>query len=48
MFGCSFATSAGRCTRGIYGSIITLKDDPDYDYILIIDSEGLLSSEKSD
>ena len=22
MFGCLFATSAGRCTKGIYGSII--------------------------
>ena len=48
MFGCLFATSTGRCTKGIYGSIMELKGNPDYDLLFIIDSEGLMSSEKND
>jgi hypothetical protein len=48
MFGCLFATSTGRCTKGIYGSIMTLEGNKDYDLLFIIDSEGLQSSEKSD
>lgn len=46
MFGCVFATSVGRCTKGIYGSIIKLNENLDYDYALIIDTEGLLSQHK--
>jgi len=45
MFGCVFATSTGRCTKGVYGSIFSI-NHPDYDYVLIIDSEGLQSNEK--
>lgn len=48
MFGCLFATSTGRCTKGIYGSIMEIKDNKDYDYLFIIDSEGLMSTEKND
>ena len=43
LFGCNFQTSAGRCTRGIYGTYIRLKNCPKYDGVLILDTEGLLS-----
>ena len=64
MFGTLFDVREGRCTRGIYGSLVklaksnqtsksTLKkvlntDISDIDYIMLIDTEGLLSIEKSD
>ena len=43
LFGCNFQTSAGRCTRGIYGTYIKLTDINNYDGIFILDTEGLLS-----
>ena len=43
LFGCTFQTSAGRCTRGIYGTYIGLKDTREFDGILVLDTEGLLS-----
>ncbi|KAL4501811.1 hypothetical protein ABPG73_019948 [Tetrahymena malaccensis] len=45
--GCNFYVSDGRCTRGIYGTLVKSKV-PEFDYILVIDSEGLLSLEKDD
>ncbi|KAL4486817.1 hypothetical protein ABPG72_006649 [Tetrahymena utriculariae] len=45
--GCDFYVSEGRCTRGIYGTLVKSKV-PEFDYILVIDSEGLLSLEKDD
>ncbi|CAF3979690.1 unnamed protein product [Rotaria magnacalcarata] len=64
MFGTLFDVREGRCTRGIYGSLVKLiksnqnsgntsgrtlsADIPDIDYIMLIDTEGLLSIEKSD
>ncbi|EAS02094.2 hypothetical protein TTHERM_00557750 (macronuclear) [Tetrahymena thermophila SB210] len=45
--GCDFYVSDGRCTRGIYGTLVKSKI-PEFDYILVIDSEGLLSQEKDD
>ncbi|RNA20096.1 von Willebrand factor type A domain containing [Brachionus plicatilis] len=47
MFGCDFTVSDGRCTRGIYGSLIKSNSD-DFDYYLILDTEGLQSIEKGD
>ncbi|CAF0853008.1 unnamed protein product [Adineta steineri] len=47
MFGTLFDVRDGRCTRGIYGSIIKSHIEG-IDYILLIDTEGLLSIEKSD
>jgi hypothetical protein len=47
MFGCIFATNSGRCTKGIYGSIMKLEGNEDYDFLFIIDSEGLQSGEKN-
>lgn len=40
LFGCGFATSAGRCTKGLY---ISLMQHPDGSYLIIVDTEGLLS-----
>ncbi len=56
MFGTLFDVREGRCTRGIYGSLVKLvksnqtlnSEMPDIDYIMLIDTEGLLSIEKSD
>jgi predicted GTPase len=64
MFGTLFDVREGRCTRGIYGSLVKLiksnqndnhtlgkalnAEISDIDYIMLIDTEGLLSIEKSD
>ena len=50
MFGCDFSVSDGRCTRGIYGSFIkaTGESANKFDYLLVLDTEGLQSIEKGD
>ena len=50
MFGCDFSVSDGRCTRGIYGSFIKATDESanEFDYLLVLDTEGLQSIEKGD
>ncbi|CAF0875790.1 unnamed protein product [Adineta steineri] len=64
MFGTLFDVREGRCTRGIYGSLVKLPrldqgvksnlgkilnaNISDIDYLLLIDTEGLLSIEKGD
>ena len=46
-FGCKFLTSAGRCTRGIYGSLCKLNKTVDYtNQFLILDTEGLDAIER--
>ncbi|XP_067114647.1 interferon-induced very large GTPase 1-like [Osmerus mordax] len=51
MFGLQFTVSAGRCTRGAFMQLI--KVDPDivdqleYEYVLVVDTEGLRSPELS-
>ena len=41
-FGCKFLTSAGRCTRGVYGSLSKLSRTVNLtDHFLILDTEGL-------
>ena len=42
-FGCNFRVSAGRCTIGMYLSVIRWRDHT----IVILDTEGLLSLEES-
>jgi hypothetical protein len=48
MFGLEFPVSAGRCTRGAFASLLpvsdSLKSASNFDYILIIDTEGLRGS----
>ncbi|KAL6483818.1 hypothetical protein MHYP_G00086900, partial [Metynnis hypsauchen] len=49
MFGLQFAVSAGRCTRGAFMQLMRVKDeDKDqlkFDYLLVVDTEGLQSLE---
>ena len=47
-FGCKFLTSAGRCTRGIYGSLSRLSQPINLsNQLLILDTEGLDGGSKS-
>ena len=51
LFGAQFLSSAGRCTRGIYGCIIDIKSGvkkTHFKKILILDSEGIQSTEALD
>ncbi|CAF3833086.1 unnamed protein product [Rotaria sordida] len=56
LFGTLFEVREGRCTQGVYGTLVKIRSKevthnlipPDYDYILLIDTEGLLSIEKGD
>ncbi|CAF1511769.1 unnamed protein product [Rotaria sp. Silwood1] len=47
MFGTLFDVRDGRCTRGIYGSFVKSNSN-DFDYIMLIDTEGLLGAERGD
>ena len=48
MFGLEFPVSAGRCTRGAFASLLPVSDSfkstSKFDYVLIVDSEGLRGS----
>ncbi|KAI2649431.1 Interferon-induced very large GTPase 1 [Labeo rohita] len=49
MFGLQFAVSAGRCTRGAFMQLIKVSEDMKkqvmFDYILVVDTEGLRAPE---
>lgn len=46
MFGLQFAVSAGRCTRGVYVQLVPVNSKQfKFDYILVVDTEGLRASE---
>ncbi|XP_065132760.1 interferon-induced very large GTPase 1-like isoform X2 [Paramisgurnus dabryanus] len=49
MFGLQFAVSAGRCTRGAFMQLVRvsdeMKDQLKFDYILVVDTEGLRALE---
>ncbi|CAF0816771.1 unnamed protein product [Rotaria sordida] len=47
MFGTLFDVRNGRCTRGVYGSFVK-SNIPSFDYIMLLDTEGLLGTEKGD
>ncbi|XDV22035.1 hypothetical protein PO909_027008 [Leuciscus waleckii] len=53
MFGLQFAVSAGRCTRGAFMQLIRvseemkMKEKLKFDYILVVDTEGLRALELS-
>ncbi|XP_062340018.1 interferon-induced very large GTPase 1-like isoform X2 [Osmerus eperlanus] len=51
MFGLQFTVSAGRCTRGAFMQLIkvdpALVDQLKYEYVLVLDTEGLRSPELS-
>jgi hypothetical protein len=46
LFGCDFTSSAGRCTKGIYGTYFEIENKNLYecDAILILDTEGLFTN----
>ena len=49
LFGTSFLSSSGRCTKGVYGSILRFRaNDGKNKRILILDTEGIQSSEARD
>ncbi|KAK7159916.1 hypothetical protein R3I94_006064 [Phoxinus phoxinus] len=49
MFGLQFAVSSGRCTRGAFMQLVKVSDEikkeMNFDYILVVDTEGLRSLE---
>ncbi|XP_049417992.1 interferon-induced very large GTPase 1-like isoform X3 [Epinephelus fuscoguttatus] len=49
MFGLQFAVSAGRCTKGAFMQLVKVSDeikkDFEFDYILVVDTEGLRALE---
>ena len=47
LFGLQFTVSAGRCTRGVFGQLVPVdqRKNLPYDYIFVIDSEGLRAPE---
>uniref|UniRef100_A0AAR2LBB4 VLIG-type G domain-containing protein n=1 Tax=Pygocentrus nattereri TaxID=42514 RepID=A0AAR2LBB4_PYGNA len=49
MFGLQFSVSAGRCTRGAFMQLVKvseeMKEELKFDYILVIDTEGLRAPE---
>ena len=47
MFGTFFNVRNGRCTTGVYGSFVK-SNIPSFDYIMLLDTEGLLGTEKGD
>ncbi|KAH9560980.1 hypothetical protein CY35_06G138000 [Sphagnum magellanicum] len=44
MFGSQLKTSAGQCTRGVYLQLVK-SEWPEYDYVLILDTEGIRAPE---
>ncbi|XP_061074802.1 interferon-induced very large GTPase 1-like [Conger conger] len=51
MFGLQFPVSAGRCTRGAFMQLLTvdaeMREQLQFDFILVVDTEGLRSPELS-
>lgn len=47
IFGLQFTVSAGRCTRGVFGQLVPVdkRKELPYDYILVVDTEGLKAPE---
>ncbi|KAM6957865.1 interferon-induced very large GTPase 1-like [Aplochiton taeniatus] len=49
MFGLQFAVSAGRCTRGAFMQLVRVSDEikkeNKFDYVLVVDTEGLRALE---
>ncbi len=45
MFGIKMRTSVGQCTRGVNMQLLAVEGRPEYDYILLLDTEGTRASE---
>lgn len=48
LFGCDFNVSSGRCTKGMDISLKKVQYNGQMYYVLVMDTEGLLSIEKAD
>ena len=48
MFGCRFRTAVGRCTKGSFMQLVRTKGTDEYQYVLIVDCEGVGSGELGD
>ncbi|CAD8188882.1 unnamed protein product [Paramecium octaurelia] len=51
IFGCHFLTSMGRCTKGVFLQLLKISNKEqfqNFDYILLLDSEGLQSPNQKD
>ena len=51
LFGAQFQSSAGRCTKGVYGCLIDIRQKDqfqNYKKILILDTEGIQNAENKD
>lgn len=48
MFGLQFSVSAGRCTRGLYMQLLPVNNNKNYDYLLVVDTEGIRAPELKD
>lgn len=45
MFGIQMRTSVGQCTRGVNMQLLAVQGRPQYDYILVLDTEGTRAPE---
>jgi hypothetical protein len=45
MFGIRMRTSVGQCTRGVNMQLLAVEGRPEYDYILLLDTEGTRAPE---
>ena len=45
MFGVQLRTSVGQCTRGVNMQLLKVEGRPEYDYVLLLDTEGTRSPE---
>ena len=45
MFGIRMRTSVGQCTRGVNMQLLAVEGRPEYDYILVLDTEGTRAPE---
>ena len=47
MFGLQFAVSGGRCTKGVFMQMVKAEANMPFDYVLVLDTEGLRAAELS-
>jgi hypothetical protein len=45
MFGIKMRTSVGQCTRGVNMQLLAVEGRPEYDYVLLLDTEGTRAPE---
>ena len=48
MFGIQMRTSVGQCTRGVNMQLLKVEGRPEYDYVLVLDTEGTRAPEYHD